>query len=220
MMKDSLLETGVFDEVLIPLSKKLYPEGEPSKLVNQKDDELRHLLELKSMLDGWFGEIEEGLIFFQDQAPPEIQKKLKRLTEGDAILDILDLVSDQIFILSIALKLESEELETLYASACEQQEIDLHLARKLFMTLLFFNFTDPRFWVGLAYTYVKNEQHREAKVIYEMAMNASSTSPMPCLYFAKYLIMLNDPLAEDVINEGLRRTTDEATLKEFQSLSS
>ncbi len=219
-MKDSLIDTGVFDEVLKPLVKIFYPEGQPNPLVNQDEMATKNLLELKNSMNGWLDEIDAGIQFFQTHSSNETRQKLKGLTEGDALEDVLEAINNKVLIFSIPLNLEMEEMSSFYAQACEQLESDPQLAQKLFMTLLFLNFTEARYWVGLAYCHIKQGNEEVARSVYEFGLLATVDDPMVPLYYAKFLMLQKDPLAEDIIKEGMRRTTDEATLKEFQQLSS
>lgn len=220
MIKDSLFETGLFNEALVPFIEMFYPEGPPNALVDQDEVRSKNLLELKNSMNGWVEEMEQGIHYFQTHSPHETQEKLKNFTEGDALVDVFEALSSEVLIFSIPLNLSAEEMNSFYTQACEQVDSDPQLAQKLFMALLFLNFTEARYWVGLAYCFVKQEHDEMARSVYEFGLLATVNDPMVPLYFAKYLILHGDPLAEDVIKEGMRRTTDEATLEEFQKLSS
>lgn len=222
LKKESILDFEIFDDSLIPLAKKWMPEGQKTGMESEEAFEKRRLLQFKEMLKHWFHDIEEGFGYFLTHSSPACQEKLKALTEGDAFVDLQESILNQSFVMAKPLKLNREDLDALYELACSHQNDNIPLAQKLFMTLIFLDFTQVRFWLGLAFTHYQQHDFLGAQKIYAISIIIGNEDPVPYLFYARFLRMQNDPLADLAIEEGIQRASkeplDHALLREFNSL--
>lgn len=209
MITKSLLDKGIFDEELVTLMREVYPEA-PAHGVSFEPPgtkEIRQLQQFKDKLNGWFSGMEEGLRYFANNASPGCKEKILRFSEGNALEDVIELMLSEVFVFSLALGLTSQEMDSLYMMACDQLEEHLHHSRQLFLALIFLDYTQARFWVGLAYTYAKDHDDATADEVYRVAMQACKDNPIPYLYYVKYLTLHGDKRASHFLEEGLKRAS-------------
>lgn len=220
-------DVGIFEQDLRPLVKKFFPEMAPgSSMESPQAYEERQYASMVAMFNQWVGEIFEGVSYFGEFGEESVKQKLRQLGDQEKSIALAAKMyegDEEMQVMAHPLGITGEEIDALYKLTCSKQLEDWSLARKLYMALIFLNFSDVRFWLGLAYTYAKAGEVESASQVYGVALHIGGDDPIPYLYFAKFLKLQNDPVADVAIQEGIKRASLDperyaSTLAEFNAL--
>ncbi len=212
----SFLDLPQFEEMLKRVADRWLPEGDLNGFESEQLTNGRRLLKAKETFERVVDDLEEGFNILIEQGPKSASEKLRSLTEGEGIDDLFEEIMRDSLIFTAALDLTDEEMDELYKIALTND-----LSSKLFCALLFLDYTDIRFWIGLGEAYEKLGDLEMAQAAFEFSLIVALDDPLPYLHFAKFLIRQNDPLAKIAIDEGIERTKlvdDQETLSRLTDL--
>ncbi len=159
--------------------------------------------DMNEMLEKGVGMVLRGLEGYLDNPEVSCIQKLEVFKKKESSLDILGAVAEENYDVADLIGIDEFDLRNLYEIASKQLATNFEMARDLFAFLIFLDFARYQFWIGVACALSELGAHEDAIQAYGIAILISEHHPLSYVYFARYLLMQNDPLAKEVIEEGL-----------------